>query len=65
MNHSDPPYLPRPAKNVLKSVLLLCRVVHLQIFPVNYAYKYFYPPCGGAGAPTAPRLRLWVSSRVY
>ena len=29
--------------------------VHLQIFPVNYAYNFFLRP-GGAGAPIAPPL---------
>ena len=58
---------PPNKKTVLKLTLALAggalRVlgVHLHIFPVNYALKFFSPPWGGAACmhPLHPWLRLW------
>jgi len=33
--------------------------VHLQIFPVNYAYKFFLRPVGWRCTHCTPWLRLW------
>jgi len=69
VNHSHLQISPA-AKNVLKLTLALpgCVLgvlgVHLQIFSVNYAYKFFSPPKGHAHC--TPWLHLWSPvSPVY